>query len=309
MAETRYGYPDVALHNTMLKRAIAYINEYKDFTEDIFPSIQVPTGKFQWIEFGKDAMMLKDTARALYTDADEINLNAVFNEAQTQSHSMSSPVDIKEYDEAYKGYDVYATKQSAVLNIIMRSKMKEICDKATDTANSFLSGNTIDIDGSTRVKWDASSGSDPVKDIMDLKKLVEDSCGVEPNRLIIGKSYWRTLVANDAINQLLPSNVIGNLTKPIAEELFEVPKIVIPVANYWDSGEGKFSNMFDDILIWAYVSKEDMTPSWGNTFIRQEPEIYFENKNRYVGRVGADIDYSVIVRSKGSAGYINNALT
>lgn len=309
MADTRYGYIDAITKRTLLNRAIAFINSYKDFTEDIFPSITVPSSKFQWVEFGKEAMQLRETERAIYTDAEEINLSAVFNEGQTQSHSIALPVDIKEMYDAYEGYNVYAEKQTAALNIIMRGKMKEICDIASDTANSFNTTNTIDIDGTTRVKWDDTDNSNPLKDILDLKKIVEDSCGIEPNRLIIGKSYWRVIVENEKINDLLPSTMLGTLSKGIAKDLFETEKVIIPTANYWDNEQSKFVNMLDDILIWAYVNNENMTPAWGNTFIRKEPETYQEIKNRYVTRVGADIEYSVLIRSKGSAGYINNALT
>lgn len=309
MPDTRYGFVDAITKRTLLHRAIAYLNTYKDFTEDIFPAIKVPSAKFQWLEFGKEAMELRKTERAVYTDAEEINLSAVFNDGQTQSHSIALPVDIKEMNNAYDGYNVFAEKQSVALNIIMRGKMKEICDIALDTGNSFLSSNTINIDGTMRKKWDDTSGSKPLKDILDLKKLIEDSCGVEPNRLIIGKSYWRQLIENEKIKKLLPSTLIRNLNKKVAETLFETEKIIIPMANYWDAEQEKFVSMFDNILIWAYVSNEDMSPAWGNTFIKQEPETYQETKNRYVTRVGADIEYSVIIRSKGSAGYINNALT
>ncbi len=307
MADTRYGFIDATTKRVLLQRAIAYMDSYKDFAEDIFPTIKVPSSNFQWLEFGKEALGLKNTARSIYSDAEEINLTASFNEGETQSHSIALPIDIKEMKNAYGGYNVYADKQSAAMNTIMRSRLKEICDVAMDTTNSFLSGNNINIDGTTRKKWNAA-GSDPLKDIMDLKKIVEDSCGIEPNRLIIGKSYWRTLVTHPEIRDALPTTTINKLDKKNASELFETEKIVIPMSNYWDASQEKFINMFNDMLIWAYVNNENMTPAWGNTFMRQNPEIYQEEKNRYVIRVGADIEYAVIVRSKGSAGYINNAL-
>jgi hypothetical protein len=308
MADTRYGYIDAVTKRTLLNRAIAYMNSYRDFTEDIFPAIKVPSSKFQWLKFGKEALELRDTARAIYSDAEEVNLSASFNEGQTQSHSITIPVDMQELRNAYDGYNVYADKQEMALSIIMRGKMKTISDVATDTTNSYLSGNTVNIDGTTRKKWDVD-GSDPLKDIMDLKQLVEDSCGFEPNRLIIGKTYWRALMGHADLISMLPTTSISKLTRNNASSLFEVEKVVIPTLNYYDSGDGEFVSMFDDILIWAYVDNRNMYPAWGNTFIRQEPETYQEERSRYITRVGADIEYSVIVRSKGSAGYINNALT
>ncbi len=308
MADTRYGYIDAVTKRTLLNRAIAYLKSYRDFTEDIFPAIKVPSSKFQWVEFFKEALEIRDTVRAIYSDAEEVNLSATFNEGQTISNSIALPVDMQEMKNAYDGYDVFANKQEAALNIIMRGKMKEVCDVATDTTNSFLSGNTIDIDGTTRKKWDAAD-SNPLKDIMDLKQVVEDSCGMEPNRLIIGKSYWRVLMGHDDLINMLPSTSICKLTKDNGSSLFEAEKVVVPTVNYYDSADGEFVNMFDDILIWAYVDNRNMYPAWGNTFIRQQPETYQEEKSRYITRVGADIEFKVIVRSKGSAGYISNALT
>lgn len=309
MGDTRNGFVDTVTKRALLNRAIAFMDSYKDFTEDIFPSIKVPSNKFQWVEFGKEAQQIRDTARALYTEAEEVDISSVFHESQTEPHSIALPVDIMEINNHIEGYDVYALKQEAAMKIIMNSKLKEVCDAAADTTNSFLSGNFIDIDGTTRKKWDTAD-SDPLKDILDLKQVVEDSCAETPNRLIIGKTYWRALMNNDSIrNMLSPTLMGGKLDSESAQKLFEAEKVVIPRGNYWDASLGKYEPLFDDILVWAYISDDDMSPSWGNSFIKQEPAVYQHMKNRYVTLVGADVDYSVIVRSKGSAGYINNALS
>ncbi len=138
MSDTRYGYVDSITKRSLLNRAIAFVGNYTDFTEDIFPEIEVPSSKFQWMEFGKESFEIKDTERALYSDAEEINLSASFKEGSTQSHSIALPIDIREIQNAYDGYDVFSTKQEVALNTIMRGKMKEISRVATDTTNSFL---------------------------------------------------------------------------------------------------------------------------------------------------------------------------
>lgn len=132
-----------------------------------------------------------------------------------------------------------------------------------------------DVVGTTDyVKWSAAT-STPIQNIRDGKQKVHLDTGYRPNKMVIGRQAWDTLVDNadilDRITGGATPNAPAQVMKTQVAQLFELDEILVMDAVYNTAQKGAAeSNAFiggdDALLYYAPESVGLETPSAGTQF-------------------------------------------
>lgn len=99
-----------------------------------------------------------------------------------------------------------------------------------------------DVVGSTDfTKWSDSSSS-PISDIRTGKRVVQESTGYRPNKMVIGREAFDTLLDNDEILARITgganNNIPAQVMKTLVTQLFELDEIFVMDAIYNSSKKG-----------------------------------------------------------------------
>ena len=276
---------------------------------NLFPTVPVRKIKGKYPFFGKEAFLIRETARAIRADSNRIPPSDVtLQEYETQENDIEMSIDYIEEEESpdfYK-YEHRVTKQ--LMDIIMLGKEKEAADIAQDTDN--YDGSHVETITSETAFDDYTNDTNPISVIKDGMITVRGKITKYPNTMIIGASVYHVLLEHPKIIEKIKYSGVAKANTRILSEILEIPNIYVGMAVYSDDGES-FSDVWEDNIIMAYVDENDRSnrsefnPSFGYTFQRQgKPEVdsYYENGGKL--KVIRCTDNYVVKLTGADAGFI-----
>lgn len=251
----------------------------------LFPHVQVSKLKGKVPAFGKDAFIVRDTARAIRAASNRIPPSDIsFVEFETNEKDIEVALDYLEEEEAlsYQLFEQRITKE--LMDILMLGKEKESADLAQNAAN-YAAGQKKVITALNA--WDdyTIATVDPIADIQDGMKSIRQLIGKYPNTMIIGDASYRAMINHPEVIDRVQYSGLANVTTDIIRELIGINDIHVGLSVYSTDG-GTITDVWTDNVVLAFVDKSEranrseFNPSFGYTFQRKgKPEIdtYFEN--------------------------------
>ena len=275
----------------------------------LFPAVSVKKLKGKYPFFGKEAFLVRDTARAVRANSNRIPpSDLTILEYETQENDIEMSIDYIEEEESpdFFKYEHRVTKQ--LMDIIMLGKEKEAADIAQDTDNygathieTITAGTAFD---------DYTNDTNPIAIIKDGMSTVRTAITKYPNTMILGASVYHVLLEHPKVIEKIKYAGIARANVNILSELFEIPNIHVGMAVYSDDGD-TFSDVWSDNIILAYVDSNDkqkrseFNPSFGYTFQREgKPEVdtYYENGGKM--KVIRCTDNYIVKLTSADAGFI-----
>ncbi len=263
--------------------------------------IEKEAGKIpQW---GKESFKIYNTLRAI-----RANSNRIVPEARSSipfdmdEHDLEYPVDYREYQE-----DVFNLRDHArrvAQDGVLLKQEKMIADVVTN-ATSYEDTNKEQLTGNDQLN---TTTSDPESVIGDAKEACRNRIAVEPNTLVLGANVFKVLKRHAKLKELIKYSMKGIVTADLMKEIFDADQLLVGKAVY-SSDDGVFGPVWDNIIIWAYVARNETPnqyePSFGYTLAKRNAALvdsYTENGGKIEVMRYTDIFDAKIVGSE--AGYL-----
>lgn len=263
------AYTSVALTNYSL----AFFNDAADFIASkilpIFP-VQKQAGKV--FRYGKDALRIVDTKRAIGGSYNKVNLSV----EQTslfflEDYGLFGEILDEDITNAELAIDPEMDETEALTSRLMLDMEKKCADTITDPA--IITHNVALTGGD---KWNQPSTSDPFDDIIVGRNAVNLATGKEANTLIMGRDVLWTLTNHLLVRNRFPGSpkITPQMVIESIGALFGFEQVLIGKVKYNNSNLGAASQPLagvrGDVCIVAYIEtsprKKSTTLGW--TFTR-----------------------------------------
>lgn len=130
---------------------------------------------------------------------------------------------------------------------------------------SYAAANRLALTSGDR--WDSDT-SDPVGDVEAAKDQVRTTCGIEPNRMVIGSKGFTALKNHPKIVERFKYTTADSITAKMLAGLFDLEELAVGKTTYVDdtAADAPFREAWGNIAALAYVPSQDAAleqPSFG----------------------------------------------
>lgn len=248
--------------------------------ELLFPRVPVAVSGGKILQFGKEAFMLYNAARAPggATKRVQFGYEGLPYALDQERLEGKVPREWMRDASAVPGIDLGQRAINGVMKILTL---------ALEYQQSKLARNAALYDVNHKLalsagdKWSADTGK-PVTDVKDGKEAVRASTGVEPNVCLLSPSAWSAASENPQVLERRKYVEKGPVTLDEFARLIEVERVVVGKAVYHDGQQ--FQDVWGNDCVLAYapqVSSGMEEPSYGYTYtmdgnpLVEQP--YYEN--------------------------------
>ncbi|CAM3395065.1 Phage major capsid protein E [Paracoccus aminovorans] len=198
----------------------------------LFPRIDVPQRGGNVIEFGRESFFNYKARRAPGADAMNIQLGYEGRPYSLDQYSLDVPVPREHAEEAeVPGIDLGKRAVNTAMDTLTLTLEIEQAELASDPA-SYTPANRLALTGGDR--WD-SDDSDPVGDVEAAKDQVRTTCGIEPNRMVIGSKGFMALKNHPKIVERFKYTTADSITAKMLAGLFDLEELAVGKATYVDN--------------------------------------------------------------------------
>lgn len=175
-----------------------------------------------------DAYRLEDDERAPGTEATPVTWDVSSDLYYCKNFALKTRVPWEDLENADPWYIINSREAKA-----RRIKDKLVLKWESRVASKVCSGTNVGSYTACVSVWNVSAGAgDPIGDINNALKNIEDSTGVRPNSIVFGRAAWRAFREhNTVIGRLYGTAGAGNpariVTREGAKAIFEVDNILI----------------------------------------------------------------------------------
>jgi len=234
----------------------------------LFPTVSVGQRAGKIIQFGKEAFMLYDTARAPGSEVKRISVGYSSASYGIVDHSLSGavPVEIQEEGMAVPGISLSSAAVRTVQDIMRLRLEKEQADLAT-TAGNYGANNKTTLSGTSQ--WSDLVNSDPIKDVETAKESIRTQTGKRPNTIVIGAKVMASLKQHGDILDRIKYTGRDVPTAELLAALFGVQRVLVGDAVY-STDAGAFGDVWGKFVVVAYTEMSGLSdlgrPTYGYTY-------------------------------------------
>ncbi|MFL7904686.1 hypothetical protein ACJ41P_26400 [Azospirillum argentinense] len=248
--------------------------------ELLFPRVPVAVSGGKVLQFGKEAFMLYNAARAPGAATKRVQFGYEGKPYALEQERLEGkvPREWMRDASAVPGIDLGQRAVNGVMKILtlalefQQSRIARDPDNYDDNHKLALSGGD---------KWSSDTGK-PVTDISDGKEGVRSTIGVEPNVCILSPSAWGAAKENPQVLERRKYVEKGPVTVAEFAALIEVDHVMIGKAIYHNGLE--FQDVWGNDCVLAYAPQTPSgmeEPSYGYTYLMEGNPLvetpYYEN--------------------------------
>lgn len=266
------GRGDGHVNRPLTNISIAFMQSAEDFIADrVFPNVPVSKQSDRYFLFDRGEMN-RDTMvkRAPATEAPAM----VYTVDNTPSYSCDIWNLAKDIDDAVRAnYDAPLNPDREATEILTQQAMIK---REVEWSSTFFTTSVWTTDKVISDKWDAVSGSDPIGDVRTGKRVVKQSTGFMPNKLVCTRTVYDVLVDHpDIVGRLDRGQTPGGPAMTNRQQLaalFELDEVLVMdgiknTANKGATAVHAFIGGSDGaLLVYAAPRPGLMVPSGGYTF-------------------------------------------
>lgn len=235
----------------------------------LFPAIDVLQRGGNVIEFGRESFLDYKAKRAPGADAVNIQFGYEGKPYSLDQYTLDAPLPREFIQDAQTvpGIDLGKRAVNTVMDSLTLSLEIEQAALAANPANYGVS-NKLALAGGAR--WDTAT-STPIADIEAAKDAVRTTCGVEPNRMVIGNKGFRALKHHTEIVDRFKYTTADSITAKMLAGLFDLEELAVGKATYVDDLDpaSLFKEAWGNVAVLGYVPTQDAAmeqPSFGYTY-------------------------------------------
>lgn len=297
--------PDV-LELTYGRKFPQFVGKY------LVPRAPVKKAEGKIPKHGVEAFKRYKTSRGLGADSNTLPVDKRTRVPyDSEEHDAEFPIDYQESDAA--DYDLESHGAFRAKMAVELDHEAEIAEMAQDLDN-YPGDNKVTLLGEDKLSDYEHSDPEGVSD--DAKEQIRKMLGTEPNLLLIAHDAFVVVKKHPAVKAMLSSTERQVIKVDHLKEFFDVPNIAIGKSFYMvDLGtdESKFSDLWTDCMIFAYVPGLDgppgqeyeysvQEPAWAYTLVPPGyPMVYKWNKNPKVVRMNYTDKWGTKIVGTGAA--------
>lgn len=236
----------------------------------LFPRIDVLARGGKVIEFGYESFALFNLPRAPGASVPLTQFGYEGKPFSLEQFALDTPLprEFIEDTRQVPGIDLGKRAVNNVMNMFSLSLEVEQAKIATDPAN-FAVTNKKTLSGTGF--WN-NAASDPIADIEAGKEAVRKSCGMEPNRMVLGNPAFKALKAHPKIVERFKYVLAESITAKMLAGLFDLEEVAVGRSVYaTDTTAPKpvFTDSWGNNAVLGYTPVQDAamdTPSFGYTY-------------------------------------------
>jgi hypothetical protein len=236
----------------------------------IFPTVSVGQRAGKIIQFGKEAFMAYDTARAPGSAVKRINVGYSNQSYGIVDHALSAvvPIELQEEAQAVPGINLASASVRTVQDALRLRLEVEQAGIAT-TAASYAASNKTTLSGTSQWSDFTNGVSDPIANIETAKDAIRSDIGRRPNTIIMGPTVYKSLRQHPKIIDRIKYTGRDVPTVELLASLFGVDTVLVGDA-VSSTDAGVFSDVWGKFVVVAYTEKSGMAdmgrPTYGYTY-------------------------------------------
>jgi hypothetical protein len=236
----------------------------------LFPAIPVLARGGKVIEFGKEGFRDYQSRRAPGADTQQIQFGYEGKDFVLDQYALNASVPREHMQDAQQvpNIDMGKRATNTVLQSLSLTAEIEQAKLATNP-DSYADDNKLALTGTDL--W-SDPDSDPIRDIENAKDQVATTCGVEPNRMVIGRPVMKSFKAHPKIIERFKYTSAESITTAMLASLFDLDELAVGKSNYVDgpADDAPFKPVWGDVACLGYVPAEMGAieqPSFGYTYV------------------------------------------
>lgn len=235
----------------------------------LFPPINVGQRGGRVIEFGRESFFNYKARRAPGANAKMIQFGYEGKPYLLEQYSLDVPIPREHSEEAQAvpGIDLGKRAVNVAMDTLTLTLEIEQAELATNPANYDANHKVSFADGAG---WGNHADSNPIDDVLSAKDAVRRSCGMEPNRMVIGARPYLSLQRHPTIVERFKYTTADSITPKMLAGLFDLEEVVVGKASYIEEkDENLFKDAWGNAAVLAYTPTQDAAleqPSFGYTY-------------------------------------------
>lgn len=271
---------DVHVNRPLTNISVAYMQKADAFVADrVFPVVSVEKQSDRYFTYDRNYWFRDEMKkRAPSTES----AGATYTVDNTPSYSCETFALHRDIDDQVRSnadsplnLDREATEFLSLKALIAKENAWASAYFATGKWTTDITGVAASPSASQVVQWSDYANSDPIVDIRTKKRTVQASTGMRPNKLVLGRPVFDTLLDHpDIIGRFDRGQTSGPAvaTRATLAALFEVEEVLVmdAIVNSSNEANATQTNGFIGnkaaLLVYAPPSPGLLTPSGGYTF-------------------------------------------
>lgn len=227
--------------------SVQYMQDTSAFIADkVFPTVPVVKQSDRYFKYLKEDWFRDDAAeRAMGTESAGGDYT-IDNTPTYFCKKYAFHKDVFEEDRANSD-DPLQPDQDATEFVVS----KVLLNKENNWANNYFKAGiwSTDMTGSTTkttttvIKWSDYANSEPVKDVDDLSRAIQETTGKRPNTMVLGRAVYDALRQHPEILDRIKYTQTGVITDQLLASLFDVERILVANAIQNTAKKGQDAKM------------------------------------------------------------------
>lgn len=264
---------DVHVNRPLSNISVAYAQRATDFiATSVFPIVPVNNRSDQYFIYSKASWLRSEAKkRAPGTESAGSGYDVETATYTADVFAVHKDVDDQIRSNADAPLDMDRDATEWVTHQMLLKRELEFVDSffATSTWTGSTTGSDL-TGGSSFTQW-SDAASTPIDDITAQAIAIKEKTGFKPNVLVFGPEVWNKLRQHPDILDRIKYSQRGVVTNDLLAALFDVERVVVPMATRNTAVEGATASMDfvfgkSALLVYSAPSPSLMTPSGGYTF-------------------------------------------
>ena len=265
---------DVHVDHMLTNISVAYLQSQTNFLADqVFPNIPVDQQSNRYFKFDKDDFMRNDAQERAVSTASAGSGYTIDNTPSYYARVYGIHKDIDDQIRANADLPLNMDRdatQFVTQQLLIKRDLIWIANYFADVWNFGAAGGAKGGTGDFTY-WDDPTNSNPLQDVEDARMDMAAATGFEPNTLVLGPRVFSALKRHPLVLDRIKYTQRGIVTTDILSSLFEVDRVLVPMAVRNTAAEGQTATvdfMYGNnaLLLYANPTPSLMTPSAGYTF-------------------------------------------
>lgn len=232
----------------------------------LFPAVPVQVSGGQIIEFGKEAFRLYNARRAPGSTKRRIEVGYQGKPFALKQDALEGKVPFEWMRDAARvpKINLGTRAVNTVMEALKRGLEHEQAGIALNAAN-YAAANKVDL---TAAKW-SNDANNPTTDIETGREAIRATIGVYPNVLVLSAKAFAAAKNNANVVARFKYTTADSITTAMLANLWNVDKVVVGTATYYDDTAGAFMDIWGTDAVLAYVptvANSMAEPSYGYTY-------------------------------------------